>query len=129
MSCFLVPHSCIASSDYIECALVCTRGNMKKKNDFLLTFHLDSCVKVFEGERSMTKDNNLLGCFELMDIAPAPRGVPQLQVEFELDKDGILSVSAVDSTTMTDIKVMKDNGGLSKEDMHRLVEEMTQCNL
>lgn len=64
-----------------------------------------------------------------MDIAPAPRGVPQLQVEFELDKDGILSVSAIDSTTMTDIKVMKDKGGLSKEDMHRLVEEMTQCNL
>lgn len=104
-------------------------GEHEKKNDFLLTFHLDSCVKVFEGERSMTKDNNLLGCFELMDIAPAPRGVPQLQVEFELNKDGILSVSAVDSTTMTDIKVMKDNGGLSKEDMHRLVEEMTQCNL
>lgn len=64
-----------------------------------------------------------------MDIAPAPRGVPQLQVEFELDKDGILSVSAVDSTTMTDIKVMKNKGRLSKEDMHRLVEEMTQCNL
>lgn len=77
----------------------------------------------------MTKDNNLLGCFDLMDIAPAPRGVPQLQVEFELDKDGILSVSAVDTTTMTAIQVMKDKGGLSKEDMNRLVEEMSQCNL
>lgn len=86
-------------------------------------------IQVFEGERAMTKDNNLLGSFDLMDIAPAPRGVPQLQVEFELDKDGILSVSAVDTTTMTAIQVMKDKGGLSKEDMNRLVEEMSQCNL
>ena len=99
-----------------------------KQNDFFLFFLLDFCVKVYEGERAKTKDNNLLGSFDLVDIAPAPRGVPQLQVEFDLDKDGILSVSAVDSTTMTKIQVMNDKGGLSKDDMNRLVEgnETTQ---
>ena len=107
----------------------CVHLEEVKKNDFLLSSHLDSCVKVFEGERSMTKDNNLLGCFYLMGIASAPRGVPELKVEFAVDKDGILSVSAVDSTTMAKIKVMTDKGGFSKEDMDRLVEEMTKCNL
>jgi len=77
----------------------------------------------------MTKDNHLLGGFDLVDIAPAPRGVPQINVAFEVDKDGILSVSAVDSTTMAEIQVMTDKGGLSKEDMDRLVKEMAQCKL
>jgi len=86
-------------------------------------------IQVFEGERYMTKDNHLLGGFDLVDIAPAPRGVPQINVAFEVDKDGILSVSAVDSTTMAEIQVMTDKGGLSKEDMDRLVKEMAQCKL
>lgn len=86
-------------------------------------------IQVFEGERPMTKANNLLGGFDLVDIAPAPRGVPQIDVAFEVDKDGILSVSAVDTATMAGIQVMTDKGGLSKEDMDRLVEEMAQCRL
>ena len=92
-------------------------------------FHFDSCVKVFEGERALTEENNLLGSFDLMHIAPAPRGVPQIEVTFEVDQDGILSVSAVDSTTMRGIQVMTDKGRLSKEDIDRLVEEMAQYKL
>ena len=90
---------------------------------------MNSCVKVFEGERSMTKENNLLGVFDLVGIAPALRGVPQIEVTFEVDKDGILNVSAIDNATMAGIQVVMDKGGLSKEDMDRLVEEMAQCKL
>ncbi|XP_020616573.1 heat shock 70 kDa protein-like [Orbicella faveolata] len=59
---------------------------------------------VFEGERYLTRDNNLLGGFDLVDIAPTPRGVPQIDVAFEVDKDGLLSLSAVDFTTMAGIQ-------------------------
>ena len=77
----------------------------------------------------MTKDNHVLGCFHLVDITPAPRGVPQIEVAFEVDKNGILSVSAVETATMTGIQVMTDKGGLSKKDIDRLVKEMAQCKL
>merc|ERR1711981_629561 len=70
-------------------------------------------IQVFEGERSLTKDNNLLGKFELTDIPPAPRGVPQIEVIFELDANGILKVSASDN----------DKGRLSAEEIERMVEE------
>jgi endoplasmic reticulum chaperone BiP len=56
-------------------------------------------IQVFEGERSMTKDNNLLGKFELTNIPPAPRGVPQIEVSFEIDASGIMKVSAADKGT------------------------------
>jgi heat shock protein 5 len=56
-------------------------------------------IQVFEGERSMTKDNHLLGKFELTGIPPAPRGVPQIEVTFEVDANGILQVSAEDKGT------------------------------
>jgi heat shock protein 5 len=56
-------------------------------------------IQVFEGERSMTKDNNLLGKFELTNIPPAPRGVPQIEVSFEIDASGIMRVSAADKGT------------------------------
>lgn len=57
------------------------------------------CSQVYEGERSRTKDNNLLGKFELSGIPPAPRGVPQINVVFDIDANGILNVSAEDKTT------------------------------
>merc|ERR1711959_122009 len=57
-------------------------------------------IQVYEGERGMTKDNNLLGKFELGGIPPAPRGVPQIEVTFDIDANGILNVSAVDKSTM-----------------------------
>ena len=56
-------------------------------------------IQVFEGERSLTKDNNLLGKFELSGVPPAPRGVPQIEVTFEIDANGIMKVSAADKGT------------------------------
>lgn len=56
-------------------------------------------IRVYEGERTLTKDNNLLGTFELSDIPPALRGVPQIEVTFQIDANGILDVSAADKAT------------------------------
>ncbi|EUC42519.1 hypothetical protein COCMIDRAFT_103260 [Bipolaris oryzae ATCC 44560] len=82
-------------------------------------------IQVFEGERSMTKDNNQLGKFELTNIPPAPRGVPQIEVTFELDSNGILKVGAVDKGTGKgeSITITNDKGRLSKEEIDRMVEE------
>jgi len=82
-------------------------------------------IQVFEGERSLTKDNNLLGKFELTDIPPAPRGVPQIEVIFELDANGILKVSASDKGTgkHESITINNDKGRLSAEEIERMVEE------
>jgi len=82
-------------------------------------------IQVFEGERAMTKDNHLLGKFELGGIAPAPRGVPQIEVTFEIDVSGILSVSAVDKATgnKESITITNDKGRLSEEDIQRMVRE------
>jgi len=82
-------------------------------------------IQVFEGERSMTKDNNQLGKFELTNIPPAPRGVPQIEVTFELDANGILKVSAVDKGTgkSESITITNDKGRLTQEEIDRMVEE------
>lgn len=82
-------------------------------------------IKVFEGERAMSKDNNLLGKFELTGIPPAPRGVPQIEVTFALDANGILTVSATDKGTgkSESITITNDKGRLSKEEIERMVEE------
>jgi endoplasmic reticulum chaperone BiP len=82
-------------------------------------------IQVFEGERSMTKDNNLLGKFELSGIPPAPRGVPQIEVTFELDANGILKVSASDKGTgkAESITITNDKGRLSQDEIDRMVEE------
>ncbi|WPH02512.1 Hypothetical protein R9X50_00537700 [Acrodontium crateriforme] len=82
-------------------------------------------IQVFEGERTMTKDNNLLGKFELTGIPPAPRGQPQIEVSFELDANGILRVSAGDKGTgkSESITITNDKGRLSAEEIERMVEE------
>ncbi|XP_076070004.1 heat shock 70 kDa protein 1-like [Oratosquilla oratoria] len=83
-------------------------------------------VQVFEGERAMTKDNNLLGKFELSGIPPAPRGVPQIEVSFDVDANGILSVSAVDKSTGKNSRITITNDGrgrLSKDEIDRMVAE------
>ncbi|XP_026852278.1 heat shock cognate 71 kDa protein-like isoform X1 [Electrophorus electricus] len=82
-------------------------------------------IQVYEGERAMTKDNNILGKFELTGIPPAPRGVPQIEVTFDIDANGILNVSAVDKSTGKEnkITITNDKGRLSKEDIERMVQE------
>jgi len=82
-------------------------------------------IQVFEGERPMTKDNHLLGKFNLDGIPPAPRGVPQIEVTFDIDANGILNVSAVDKSTgkSNKITITNDKGRLSKEEIEKMVSE------
>merc|ERR1712134_247354 len=82
-------------------------------------------IQVYEGERSRTKDCNLLGKFELTGIPPAPRGVPQINICFDIDANGILNVTAEDKTTGTkeNITITNDKGRLSKEEIERMVED------
>jgi heat shock 70kDa protein 1/2/6/8 len=82
-------------------------------------------IQVFEGEREFTKHNNKLGEFELRGIPPAPRGVPQIEVSFDIDANGILAVSAVEKGTGTvqQITIKNDKGRLSKEDIERMVAD------
>ncbi|XP_015833401.1 heat shock cognate 71 kDa protein [Tribolium castaneum] len=82
-------------------------------------------IQVYEGERSMTRDNNLLGKFELMGIPPAPRGVPQIEVSFDIDANGILNVSAVENATgkTNQITIRNDKGRLTKEQIEKMVTE------
>jgi len=86
-------------------------------------------IQVFEGERSRTKDNNLLGKFELGGIPPAPRGVPQVEVTFDIDANGVLNVTAEDkgaSGKKANITITNDKGRLSKDDIDRMVREAEQ---
>merc|ERR1712164_161271 len=82
-------------------------------------------IQVFEGERAMTKDNHLLGKFDLTGIPQAPRGVPQIEVTFDIDANGILNVSAKDKNTGKDekITIKNDKGRLSQEEVERMVAE------
>jgi len=82
-------------------------------------------IQVYEGERQRTKDNNLLGKFELTGIPPAPRGVPQIEVTFDLDANGIMNVSALEKGTGKSNKIVitNDKGRLSKEDIERMLSE------
>merc|ERR1712185_379511 len=82
-------------------------------------------IQVFEGERAMTKDNNLLGKFHLDGIPPAPRGVPQIEVTFDIDANGILNVSAQDKSTgkVNQITITNEKGRLSQADIDRMVSE------
>lgn len=82
-------------------------------------------IQVFEGERAFTRDNHLLGTFELGNIPPAPRGVPQINVTFDIDANGILQVSAEDKGTgnKQKITITNDKGRLSKEDIEKMVKD------
>merc|ERR1711883_21202 len=82
-------------------------------------------IQVYEGERAMTKDDHLLGKFDLTGIPPAPRGVPQIEVTFDIDANGILNVSAADKSTgkQNKITITNDKGRLSKEEIERMVND------
>jgi len=82
-------------------------------------------IQVFEGERAMTRDNNLLGKFELSGIPPAPRGKPQIEVTFDIDANGIMTVKALDKTTgnSKNITITNDKGRLSPEEVKKMVDD------
>eukprot|EP01068_Selenidium_serpulae_P009925 Selendium_serpulae@DN5355_c0_g2_i11.p1 len=85
-------------------------------------------IQVFEGERPMTKDNHVLGKFQLSGIPPAARGVPQIEVTFEIDRNGILNVAAEDKGTgkSEKITITNDKGRLSAEEIERMIREAEQ---
>jgi len=82
-------------------------------------------VKVFEGERPLVKDNHLLGQFNLGNIPPAPRGIPKIEVTFDIDENSIMNVTAIEKGTGNTNKIVITNekGRLSKDDIERLVKE------
>lgn len=82
-------------------------------------------IQVFEGERQFTKDNRLMGQFELSGIPPAPRGVPQIEVSFDIDANGILNVSAMDKASgkSQKITITNESGRMSKEDIEKMIND------
>lgn len=82
-------------------------------------------ISVYEGERVLTRDNNLLGRFDLTGIPPAPRGVPQIEVTFALDANGILEVTALDKGTgrRESVTISNDDGRLTQHEIDRMVAE------
>lgn len=81
-------------------------------------------IRVFQGEREMANDNKVLGQFNLEDIPPAPRGMPQIEVEFDIDANGIVNVSAKDKATNKEHKItIQASGGLSDEDVEKMVKD------
>ena len=121
----------IETSGGVMATLINRNSAIPKKEQQTFTMpsnHTSVLIQVYEGERAMTRDNNILGKFKLTNIPPAPRGVPQIEVTFDIDRNGILNVSAADKSTGKEnkITITNDRGRLSAEDIERMVREAEQ---
>merc|ERR1719269_338077 len=128
------PDEAVAYGAAVQAAILTGEGSSQVQDLLLLdvtplSMGLETAggvlIQVFEGERAMTKDNNLLGKFHLDGIPPAPRGVPQIEVTFDIDANGILNVSAQDKSTgkSNQITITNEKGRLSQAEIDRMVQE------